>query len=252
VVTIGKPSKSKRRKSSDDSSHHQPSNLLKEARSKEKEVVPGSLPIPRAPSIFTFDPNSAHPHHKPLCPSSNATAPSAAIGNSSSSSSTPSSEGQDNGGSNLTHSGSTLDDLCRAAAELERMPLDDCGVPEEAKRAGAGHHEDDRKRPGNISIPQTQTPSPAIDRERHRLGATPPYTPPPILSPSRSLLHMAPGVAGSNQGSIAAPCTPNRILQHWNYQRKASEADLETSFSEPRINIGEEFQARLPVYDGKW
>lgn len=106
-----------------------------------------------------------------------------------------------------------------------------------------------RKRPGNISIPQTQSPSPAIERERHRLGATPPYTPPPILSPSRSLIHLAHGVG---QVNTSAPCTPNRILQHWNsnYARKVSETE-EGNFSEPRINVGGEFQAKLPRYSGE-
>ena len=107
-----------------------------------------------------------------------------------------------------------------------------------------------KKRPGNISIPQqTQTPSPAIERERQRLGATPPYTPPPILSPSRSLIHLAPGVG--NQANTSAPCTPNRILQHWSTYRKPSETDdTGAGYSEPRINIGEEFQAVLPECDG--
>lgn len=165
-----------------------------------------------------------------------------------SSSSSSSSEGKDNGSNSLTHSGSTLDDLCRAAAELERM---DTGVVDKKEKGSQQEEEEDlcRKRPGNISIPQTQTPSPAIERERHRLGATPPYTPPPILSPSRSLMHLAPGLVGAGQANTSAPCTPNRILHHWNYQRKASEA--EDGYSEPRINIGEEFQAKLPLFIGK-
>lgn len=152
-------------------------------------------------------------------------------------------------------SGSTLDDLCRAAAEVERLDISIVpgGKKVKADENASQQDEEDlsRKRPGNISIPQTQTPSPAIERDRHRLGATPPYTPPPILSPSRSLLHLAPGVAGASQGNTSAP-SPNRILQHWgNYQRKVSEVDLESSFSEPRINIGEDFQAKLPECDGK-
>lgn len=256
VTKTGKP---KRKKSSDDSSHTQKqSNLPKgESRNKEKESSAAvtsqtaPLPIPRAPSIFTFDSNSTPPHHnKPTCPSS------VVITSSSSTTSTPSSEGHDNGGSTLTHSGSTLDDLCRAAAELERMDTSHANNGRKEKKAAdsAKQQHDDvdelgRKRPKNISIPQVQTPSPAIERERHRLGGTPPYTPPPILSPSRSLIHLAPGVGQANN---PAPCTPNRILQHWSSYggRKVSETE-EGGFSEPRINIGEEFQAKLPKYVGK-
>lgn len=255
-------SKSKRRKSSDDSGQQQQSNLLKSESRKEMAAAPttgtqAALPIPRAPSIFTFDSNSAQPrHNKPL--------PPAAIFASSSSSSPPSSSDgvQDNRGGTLTHSGSTLDDLCRAAAELERMDTD-VSVKEKVlmKEGDSGEQQqqqqqqdDDegRRRPGNISIPQTQSPSMAIERERHRLGATPPYTPPPILSPSRSLIHLAPSVGG--QGNCSNPCTPNRILQHWSGWkggdgRKMSETE-DAGFSEPRINIGVEFQAKLPVCDG--
>lgn len=270
VLAAAKPGRAnKRRKSSEESGSHTPSNLAKgESRNKDlstgggggtsggsgSAAQPASLPIPRAPSIFTFEqPHQQQQQQKKPAPQ--------AAPKSSSTTPSSSSEGQDNGTSTLTHSGSTLDDLCRAAAELERMDTTAVGTgggaSTENKQGGGvagvnqNNMDDDmgKKRPGNISIPTTQTPSPAIERERHRLGATPPYTPPPILSPSRSLIHLAPGVGG--QANTSTPCTPNRILPWNNYPRKVSETDEATGFSEPRINIGEEFQAVLPECDGK-
>lgn len=162
------------------------------------------------------------------------------------------------GGGGLVHKGSTLDDLCRAAAELERMETTGNEETEEERGVskGSGETVEDelgRKRPGNIVIPQTQSPSPAIDRDKYRRGNTPPYTPPPILSPSRSLMIMAPGVGPVNP---SAPCTPNRILQHWtsrraNDGRTVSETEETIGYAEPRINVGEDFQAKLPECDGK-
>lgn len=151
----------------------------------------------------------------------------------------------------VTQSGSTLEDLCRAAAELERLHTNEKTLPTSDQ-----YQEDEfgRKRPGNITIPQNQSPSPvtAIDREKHRLGGTPPYTPPPILSPSRSIIHLAPGVS---QVNTSAPCTPNRILQHWSSRRSTDGRKLsdteDNSFSEPHINVGEDFQATLPKCDGE-
>ena len=271
----GKPS-GKRRKSGEDPPPPQKtsSGLLRssaENKAKEKEAGLGgaqaaSLPPQRAPSIFTFDsssiqPHHHHHHHKSLVAvtsaSSSSSSSSGHDGNKATSTATTSSSAA------LTHSGSTLDDLCRAAAELERMDTSVGATSSTAASGGNGEggrnedgegegndHEDvdelGRRRPGNISIPRTRSsPSPAIERDRHRLGATPPYTPPPILSPSRSLIHLALGVGQVNNSS---PCTPNRIMQHWS-SRKVSETE-EGSFSEPRINIGEEFQAKLPDFTG--
>lgn len=163
-------------------------------------------------------------------------------------------------GGALLHTGSTLDDLCRAAAELERMDTTE-GRDEEkqlqvARGDGDGEEIEDvygRKRPKNITIPQSHTFNTAIERERCRLGTTPPYTPPPLLSPSRSIKHLVPWVGPMN---LSAPCTPNRILQHWSSRRSTdsrnmSDNEESTSFSEPRINVGEGFQAKLPECDGK-
>lgn len=218
--------------------------------------VSANLPVPQDPIIFTFESNSSHAGGVSLPPShSQKSLTSSSMNISSSTTSTPSSEMV---GGGLLHTGSTLDDLCRAAAELERMET--TGGSEKGKslhvaRCGDGEVMEDeygRKRPGNIIIPQTQSPSPAIERERYRLGATPPYTPPPILSPSRSIMHLAPGVTLNPSG----PCTPNRILQHWTSWRstdgrKISDTEETTNFPEPRINVGDDFQAKLPECDGK-
>ena len=134
--------------------------------------------------------------------------------------------------------GATLDDLCRAVEALEQMQNGGGG--------GLNPHvkdldDDDKRRPGNIHIP-THT-SPSLDRDRHRFGSTPPYTPPPILSPARSM------------AILTAPGTPSRILQPWSCRRtsdhrKPSEAE-EGSYPEPKINVGRQFQAVLPTCDGK-
>ena len=218
------------------------------ATSSAMEAV-ANLPVPREPSIFTFDSNSHISSSQKSLTSSQKSL------TSSITASTQPSENAGLGGGGLVHKGSTLDDLCRAAAELERMET--TGRREdEGESNGRGESVEDefgRKRPGNIIIPQTQSPSPAIDRDRYRRGGTPPYTPPPILSPSRSLMHLAPGIGPVNP---TAPCTPNRILQHWtsrrsNDGRTVSEAEESITYAEPRINVGDEFQAKLPEFDGK-
>ena len=138
--------------------------------------------------------------------------------------------------------GATLDDLCRAVEALEKME-NGSGVNPHVKESD----DDDKRRPGNIHIP-THT-SPSLERDRHRFGSTPPYTPPPILSPARSMTMLAmPGTPGG-----PACGTPSRILQPWSCRRsdlrKPSEASEET-YLEPKINVGKQFQAILPTFEG--
>ena len=158
-----------------------------------------------------------------------------------------------------THRNATLDDLVRAAEELERIENGNSKehhvvkpqVTADVSNSDPGSDVDEagRRRPKNITIPHSShsnpSPAQAIDRERHRFGATPPYTPPPILSPSRSLTMLATAAGGG-----APPCTPSRILHPWSSRRssegqKPSESE-EVSYTEPRINVGREFQAVLP------
>lgn len=144
----------------------------------------------------------------------------------------------------MTQRTATLDDLCRAVEELEkREQLKGGRVEEEESLSDEG-----KKRPENIVIPQSHS-SPAIERERHRFGATPPYTPPPILSPARSMTML------SMATPIPPPGTPGRILAPWSSRRSSDNArgpsESEESYSEPRINIGKEFQAELPACDGE-
>ena len=152
-----------------------------------------------------------------------------------------------------SHRNATLDDLVRAAEELERIENGNSKEHVKSQVAdisnsdpGSDVDEAGRRRPKNITIPQSHSnPSPAaIERERHRFGATPPYTPPPILSPSRSLTMLATAAGGG-----APPCTPSRILHPWS-SRRSSEgqkpSESEEGYTEPRINVGREFQAMLP------
>jgi len=204
-----------------------------------------NLPVPREPSIFTFDPNAHIPSssQKSLTSSSMSTQPSenAVLGGG--------------GGGGLVHKGSTLDDLCRAAAELERMDTTETERREENGRGDSVEVESGKRRPSNIVIPDTQSPSSAIDRDKFR-HHTPPYTPPPILSPPRSSMMQL--SAGVGPGNPSTPCTPNnRILHPWNSRRSndgrmVSETEETVSFSSPRINVGEMFQADLPDCDGEW
>lgn len=97
------------------------------------------------------------------------------------------------------HRNPTLDDLCRAVEELERKE----------KEASSDVH---RHRPSNITIPQPGGGTALIERERRKLSVSPPYTPPPILSPARGSMSLL----ASPQ---IQPHTPNRILSHWNGRR---------------------------------
>ena len=89
-----------------------------------------------------------------------------------------------------SHRNATLDDLVRAAEELERIENGSSNKEHVKSQVadisnsdpGSDVDEAGRRRPKNITIPHSHSnPSPAaIERERHRFGATPPYTPPPI------------------------------------------------------------------------
>ena len=88
-----------------------------------------------------------------------------------------------------------------------------------------------------------------MERERHRFGATPPYTPPPILSPARSMTTF------SSVMPLPQPITPGRILAPWTSRRSSGNtrgpSETEEAYAEPRINIGEVFQVVLPACDGE-
>ena len=219
-----KRSRSSSRSPSPSSSSSKGSGTSKHRRSSEegKNHKRGSkesltpLPVPRAPNVFTFDKVDK------------------------------SEEGQSQG-----HN-ATLDDLCRAAELLDSMEgrggtnKKDPPPGEEEEGNDSELDENGRRRPKNITIPPSQS-TPAIERDRLRLGATPPYTPPPILSPSRSLTMLA-------SGAGPAPGTPCRILSHWSSRRSSDGHPLsesEESYNEPRINVGREFQAELPPYSGE-
>ena len=171
------------------------------------------------PSIFTFDTSQMHPsqHMMP---------PPPILGGATQEAGTMT--GATSQGVVVGSKGATLDDLCRAVEALEKM-----------ENGGAGQEDDDdKRRPGNIRIPTHSSPS--LDRDRHRLGSTPPYTPPPILSPARSMALLS-----------AVPGTPSRILQPWTSRRstdyrKPSEAEEGGGYLEPKINVGRQFQAVLP------
>ena len=201
-------SQTKKRRASKDSSKESSS-----AGAMEGSSVPGSHSS-SAPKVFTFDQKVPH---------------SQSLGSV-----------QDAG--TMTHRNATLDDLCRAVEELEKREQQKV---RQEKGDGGEVGEDGKRRPGNIIIPQSHS-SPALERERHRFGATPPYTPPPILSPSRSMTMLA--------TPISQPCTPGRILAPWSSRRSSENArgpSESEDYNEPRINIGKDFQAELPSCDGE-
>ena len=205
--------RNKKRRTSEDSnpesSDSGKTNLGSKARQSSSNA--GVAPVPSGPKVFIFDtqklPSQDHAHSSGMHDAGTMTQP---------------------------HRNATLDDLCRAVEELERLDK-------------VGEEQDSKRRPKNIVIPHSHS-SPALERERHRFGATPPYTPPPILSPARSLTMLAGTSLMQNQ-----PCTPSRILQPWSSRRSSDTrhtSESEESYTEPRINVGKEFQATLPAFEG--
>lgn len=180
------------------------------------------------PSVFTFDTSQMHPSQHVMPPP-------------------PLNAMQDAGtmtvqghGAKAPPRNATLDDLCRAVEELEKMENGNRGG-EDASMGRGESDEDDKRRPGNIQIPTHTNTS--LDRDRHRFGSTPPYTPPPILSPARSM------------AMLAAPGTPSRILQPWTCRRSSDNrkpSEAEETYLEPKINVGRQFQAVLPAFDSKY
>ncbi len=212
-----KPSSNKRSRSNTRSCSPTPGSAKssKVRRTSEEGKKKGGgnltpLPVPRAPSVFTFDKVEG--------------------------ADTPSGVGGRNG---------TLEDLCRAAELLDSMEGKG-GASKDPPTDEGELDENGRRRPKNITIPQTQS-TPVIERDKLRLGTTPPYTPPPILSPSRSL-SMLSGSAGP------APGTPCRIMSHWSSRRSSDGhplSETEETYNEPRINVGRGFQADLPPCSGE-
>lgn len=88
------------------------------------------------------------------------------------------------------HFTGTLDDLCRAAEELERI-----------EKSSADLH----RTPVHHDKPR---PTPLILPHERRFNHSPPYTPPPILSPARSISLLAGPVTPSSTGIT----TPNKIM----------------------------------------
>lgn len=207
--------KKRRRKSSEDS--------ISEQSTVGSGAVP--LPVPRGPNVFTFD--TKVEQHRPLVATTTA--------------------GMQDAGTMTQHRSATLDDLCRAVEELERMENGERNKQGDGKKQ-EDLEDDSKQRPGNIRIPQSFS-TPTLERERHRFGATPPYTPPPILSPSRSMTMLAGFGTPTSQ-----PCTPCRILPTWSSRRTSDNrrpSESDDSYTEPKINVGKEFQATLPECRGK-
>ena len=225
--------KGKRRKSSDD------------AHSRDERSASSTLPVPRAPNVFTFDTKVDQ---------------NRAQGELSLPQQPAQSTGMQDAGTMTQSRSATLHDLCRAAEELER--IDNGTGTTKAATANPGGDQSEtqsdledsgKRRPENIIIPHSHS-SPAVERERHRFGNTPPYTPPPILSPARSLtLLSSGGTSVAAPTGVLQPCTPSRIMQSWSSRRSTEHrpSESEESYTEPRINVGKDFQAALPEYNGQ-
>ena len=224
-----KPKKSSSKKRSRSRSTS-PGHGGKRRRTSNAEVLesePVNLPAPSAPKVFTFDTQKVQQTQ-----TIRSTIP-------------PPPPMQDAGTMTQPHRNATLDDLCRAVEELERM---ENGRKQKEQKELENQQDEGKRRPGNITIPHSHS-SPALEREKLRFGATPPYTPPPILSPARSMTMLA-----NFSGAPSQPCTPSRILTPWTSRRSSDgrlTSESEESFAEPKINVGKDFQAALPPFNGE-
>ncbi|XP_065919665.1 uncharacterized protein [Dysidea avara] len=126
----------------------------------------------------------------------------------------------------INHTSATLDDLCKAAESVRKI---------HTSHSPGGSSQKDylKRRPENIVIPSPYYSSVGTPGEGSQ--RSPPYTPPPLLSPRPSIF-------------TNTPLTPRPL--YWPQRRSSeaptvSESEESVTYSEPKINVGEEFQAEL-------